>query len=256
MVHLAFVLLKKPLLKKAKLPDTGDLVRSLTRRVPGMGFHAEPPDKPGESIEISSIAFDGGRVFVALVPAAVPDGEAEGGFQFSITSWTSSFRAPQHDAHLMVTMQLEQDLPPVAAQRLFTSVIAAVVETSKAVAVYWGQAGVTHAADFFLDVANGDPDLWVMLWTGVSRANSGPDRLSLLSLGMSQFGIMDLMVTAPRSMAQDLTMSLFQLLDYAIQRGAAIPEGDTVGESESQRLLVKYEPSPVDPSQTIWRIDY
>lgn len=256
MVHLAFVLLKKPLLKKAKLPDTGDLVRSLTKRVPGMGFHAEPPEKPGQEIEIHSIAFDGGRVFVALVPAAVPDGEADGGFQFSIASWSSSFRAPQHDAHLMVTLQLEKDLSPVEAQRLFTAVIAAVVEASKAVAVYWGQAGVSHPANFFLDVANGDPDMWIMLWTGVSRANAGPDRVSLLSLGMSQFGIMNLMVNGPTSMGQDLLMRFFQMLDYAVQRGKAIPDGDTVGSSESERLQVRYEPSPIDPAEKIWRIDY
>lgn len=256
MIHLAFVLLKGSLLKKAKLPDATSLATAFSKRMPGLGFHIEPGDKSGTLDGIHSIGFDGGRVFVAFVPAAIPKGEADEGFEFSIASWSSSFRRPQHNAHLVVTMQLEADLSLLEAQRRFTGLIAGVMEASKAVAVYWGQAGASHPADFFLDVANGDPDMWVMVWTGVSRARPSPDRVSLLSLGMDQFGIKNLMVNAPGSMGQDLVMNFFQLLDYAIQRGDAIPEGDTVGESETQRLRVKYEPSPIDPSQTIWRIDY
>lgn len=256
MVHLAFVLLKKSLLKRAKLPDPGELVGLLTKRVPGKSFHLQPPDDPNLKHEGHSVAFDGGRVIVGLVPAAVPEGEADGGFQFSIASWSSSFRVPQHDAHLLVTLQLENDLPPLEAQRFFTAAVAAVLEASKGVAVYWGQAGVSHPTSFFLDVANGDPDMWIMLWTGVSRANVGPNRVSLLSLGMSQFGVMDLMVNGPAAMGQDLIMSFFQLLDYAVKRGEAIPDGDTVGSSESERLQVRYEPSPIDPQASIWRVDY
>ena len=156
----------------------------------------------------------------------------------------------------MVTLQLDDELSASDAQRLFTRVLAGVIEASNAVGVYWGQASVSHPSDFFLDVVNGDEDFWVMLWTGVSRASPQPDRISLLSLGMEQLGIANLQVSGPSSMNQDLLMSFFQLLCYAIERGEVITDGDTVGSSADERLKVRHEPSPIDPGKTIWCIDY
>lgn len=256
MIHLAFVLLKGSLLRKAKLPKPIQLVEALKKRAPGLGFWAEPADNPKQAQEIHSIGFDGGRVIVMMVPAAVPDNEADHGFEYSISSWSKSFRKPDHNAHLMVTLQLDGELSASDAQRLFTRVLASVIEASNAVGVYWGQVSVSHPSDFFIDVVNGDEDFWVMLWTGVSRATPQPDRLSLLSLGMEQLGIENLQVSGPKSMNQDLLMNFFQLLGYAIERGEVIPDGDTVGSSADERLKVRHEASPIEPGKTIWCIDY
>jgi hypothetical protein len=183
----------------------------------------------------------------------VPNGEADGGYEFSVASLSDDFDPPSHRSHLVVTMHLDSDRSPVEAQTLFTRLLAAVVESSDGVAVYWGEAGATHPAQFFLDVANASEDLWIMLWTGISRANDGPGRVSLLSLGMKQFGLLDLMVSAP--VGGDPLTFMLDMLTYCIQRGANIPDRDTVGRSANEKLRVRYEPSPINPELNVARID-
>ena len=243
-------------MKKARLPKPETLLPVLRRFAPGWGFWAKPPEDKKQAKEIIEFGFDGGAVFVMVAPLAVPDGEADRVFKYSLSSWSNKYTQPKHKAHLVVTMSLEGDMQLIEAQRLFTRAVAGVVEASEAVGVYWGMGNVSHPAKFFLDVVGDREDMWITLWTGISRARDNPLRMSLLSLGMAQFGLMDLLVTGPFDMGQDLLMSMFQALQYSLNRGQDIPEGDTIGGSSDDRLVVKYEQSPIDPEATIWRIDY
>jgi hypothetical protein len=66
----------------------------------------------------------------------------------------------------------------------------------------------------------------------------------------------DLELTVPRSSYDaDAVDLLYDFLHYTITRGAAIPDGDTVGRSAEERLKVRYVRSPVDPEKKVWRVD-
>jgi hypothetical protein len=100
--------------------------------------------------------------------------------------------------------------------------------------------------------------LLVTLWSGLSVASDRdhPERMSLVSLGMSQLELPDLELTVPGGSSKDEALDVFyQFLQYTITRGAAIPEGDTVGRSAEERLKVRYVRSPVDPEKKVWRVD-
>ena len=132
-------------------------------------------------------------------------------------------------------MRLSLSLRPFERRPLFFALLAAVTEASPAVGVYWGNAGATHDPKFVIHTAAEQGIVpRMMLWTGVSIAHDGESRVSLLSLGMKQF---------------------FDLLAYVADRGKPLPEGDTVGHSEGERLPVRYVPSPTEPSERVWRVD-
>lgn len=247
MIHMAFVLLPK-----GREVIAAKAASALNRRAPGLDF---APSTAASDGEITNLEFKGGRVMIVPVPMPVPKGEADQGFQYSIASWLPTFKPPSHAAHVIVTLRLDQEMTTLNAHLLFTRVLAAVVESTEAAGVYWGSARVTHPADFFLDVANGDDQLWTMLWTGVSAVRQGADRLSMLSLGMEQFGLMDALVTGPVQNANDLLMFMMDMLRYCIERGSAIPHGDTVGRTNQERLKVKHVPSPIDATRKVWSVD-
>lgn len=248
MIRVAFVLLANERDIIAPM-----LATALNRRAPGLDFI---PETAPSNDEVTCIDFDGGQVMVMPVPAPVPKGEADDGFKFSVAAFSPSFKVPKHTAHQIVTLRLEEEKPALETQLLFTRVIAAVLETTGAVAVYWGDAGVTHPADFFLDVASGDEHLWTMLWTGVSAVRHGTKRLSMLSLGMDQFNVMDAMVNGPAGMGNDLLIFMMDMLRYCIERGETIPDGDTVGRTNEERLKVKYVRSPIDAKKQVWSVDF
>jgi hypothetical protein len=139
---------------------------------------------------------------------------------------------------------------------LFTSLLAAVTKTSNAVGVYWGEAGATHDAKFLMSIAEDrDLDARLMLWTGVSTAREADGRLSLLSLGMNQLNLPDLLIIAEKSGGNEALGTFFDFLGYVSKLGKPLPEGDTIGRTENERLPVRYVPSPLDPSKKVWRVE-
>lgn len=248
MAHLAFILLDRERDIAAPVIAT-----ALNKRAPGLDFTPDTAPSEGETVAIN---FDRGRVMIVPVSFAVPNGEADGAYRFSIAALSPAFKPAKHHAHLIVTMMLEKDQTPLEAQLLFTRVVAAVLESTGAVAVYWGEAGVTHPADFFFNVVGSDEHLWTMLWTGVSLARQSAHRLSILSLGMRQFGLLDAMLNGPVAKGNDLLIFMMDMLRYCIERGSDIPEGDTIGRTPDERLKVKYVPSPIDATKKVWFVEF
>ena len=130
------------------------------------------------------------------------------------------------------------------------------MKASPSVGVYWGNAGATHSPEFFLEVASEqDVAPRMMLWSGVSIAREKDGRLSLLSLGMEQLDLPDLLLVAGKASERVALETMYDLLAYVAERGEALPEGDTVGRTGDERFPVHYVKSPIDPKKKVWRIE-
>lgn len=197
-----------------------------------------------------------GKAFVALVPLPVPNGEADDAARFSVPSFGSDWTPASHEAHLIVTLADSADTSAIERVRRMTAVLAAVAKASDAVGIYWGDAGATHPPEAFYTLARERSLMtWLMLWTGVSVAREADGRSSLLSLGLGQFDLPDLLLTAPSGDRGRALEVFFDLLAYLLERQSPIPEGDTVGFSESERWPVRYVQSPVAEGKRVWRVD-
>jgi len=254
-MNLAFVLLSKP-----HLPKPEEIARAFGRFAASKDQALRPRPATGEArsktdvveLELSS----GGMVLVALMPAAVPKGEADDAARFSVSSLGSGWKLPPHAAHLVVTLREASALSATEALSRFTSVLAAVTDVSAAVGVYWGNAGATHDPKFFIAAAQRhEVASRIMLWTGVSVAREADGRVSLLSTGMKQLSLPDLLLVAPKSAGTTALSTFFDLLTYVTELGKPLPEGDTVGRTADERLPVHYVKSPLDPNVKVWRVE-
>ena len=198
-----------------------------------------------------------GTGFVASMPIPVPNGEADEAVRFSISAMGTGWKLPSHAAHLVVTLAGTDPSSRVMALSCFTSFLAAVSKASQGIGVYWGNAGATHDSAFFVSMAQEQGlQSRVMLWTGVSVARQADGRLSLLSLGMQQVSLPDLLLVAPDSVSgNDALGTFFDLLAYVTDRGEPLPEGDTVGRTAEEQRPVHYVPSPVDTTKQVWRVE-
>lgn len=251
-VNLAFVLLSK-----AQAPEADAVAQAFrafaapdeTIQVQADGAADDPLDR-GLSLELNT----GEKSVVALIPGTVPGDEAEQGAQFSVASLAKDWQVPPYSAYLIVTFTASGKIPPVERVTRFTSILAAVTKASPAVAVYWGKAGATHESKFFTAAA-ADPDLRMLIWSGLSVARDEDGRLSLLSTGMEQFELPNLLLLAGESSEGEALAFMYDLLGYVARRGEALPEGDTVGWTDDQRLPVRYVESPVDPHKRVFCIE-
>jgi hypothetical protein len=247
------------LLSEACLPDAAAIVHAFHDFAsPGQELLANADDSPkneGERVMLLE-ASTGETLFVTMMPFAVPDGEAEHYSRFSLSAYRNGWKLPPHNAHLLVVSSSKADSKPIVRLSRFTSFLAAVTKASPAVGVYWGNAGATHDSDFLLSVA-GEQDVVsrMMLWSGVSMAREKDGRLSLLSLGMEQLKLPDLLLVAGESSKSSALPTMYDLLAYVADRGEPLPEGDTVGRTEGERLPVHYVKSPIDSTKKVWRVE-
>ncbi len=234
-VHLAFVLLDTP-----KLPAAPRIVSAFASfAAKGEALHLTKSADSGSKGILEFELQPGGRVFVAFVPSPVPDQEADAAARFSISSFSTGWVLPSHHAHLIVSLTSGDSIPATAALSAFTSLLAAVAQASDAVGVYWGGAKATHDPKFFQSIAK-EPDVAsrLYLWTGVSLAKQSDGHLELLSLGMEQLHLPDLLLVAPARAGNDALSTLFRFLDYMVESGKAIPEGDTIGRTAEEELVI------------------
>lgn len=251
---LAFVLLTE-----ARLPDPQEVVRAYGEFAPAGEIILADADETERDVSDEAISFKLNSALVsavALMPIAIPDGEAEEYACFSLSSFKDNWEFPSYCAHLVVTLQVDMASSPVDNLSRFTSLVAAVTKVSPAVGVYWGNAGATHDSEFFISVASDKGVVpRMMLWTGVSIAREKDGPLSLLSLGMRQLDLPDLLLLADKTPLSDALATLFDLLAYVAERGEAIAEGDTVGGTPEEKFPIHYVDSPVDSSVKVWRVE-
>ncbi|MEA2786458.1 MAG: hypothetical protein QOF71_2562 [Candidatus Eremiobacteraeota bacterium] len=163
---------------------------------------------------------------------------------------------PEHRAHAILVPLFNTEQSLLERMATFTRVIAAFLSASGAVAINLGGAHATHEATFFVDIASIEEPLpaMLMIWNGISVAKDG-DRVSLLSLGMAQLDLPDLLLTAPATAVNGALECMFDLLAYIASRAAPLPEGDTIGVRADDRHTVRYEPSPLADGTDVWCVD-
>lgn len=247
-MQLAFVLTNT-----AGLPEA-DAVAQAYAEVAPRGARPIVWEGGGGHADQHALSVGDAAVVMAAMPAPVPGGEADEAARRSLSSMGTGWRLPAHHFHIVVAGTSVAESTAVAARCDFTRLVAAVSRAAGAVGVYWGPAAATHEAEFFFETAR-ESELPIALWTGVSIARDPADRLSLLSLGMAQFGLDELLLTAPVTVAEVAIEMFFDLLAYAVQRGAVIGAGETVGRTDDERIAVSQEASPVDPQARVWRVD-
>jgi hypothetical protein len=251
-MNLAFVLLPE-----AKLPKGEAIVRAFaTYAVKGQSLRYRPEKQAkwkNKDEEVLVLEADGGQALVAFTPKPIPNGEAEEAVRYSISALGGKWKLPPHKAHLVVTLHSRGDA--MTRLSLLTSIVAAISDASSAVGIYWGNAGATHDPKFFCEIAKErTTPSRLVLWVGVSIARE-KGRYNLLSYGMNQFELPDLLLVGPPAKSDGAISFMLDLLGMVVEGGKPLPEGDTVGRTATEKLVVHYVPSPVDRKAKVWRVE-
>ncbi|MCH1926077.1 DUF4261 domain-containing protein [Shewanella sp. C32] len=196
-------------------------------------------------------------VLLAIMPAALPWSELEGPCH---TSWLwpeALTEVKQHCHHLVITVS-DDALEPVPLSALLTQVTAAVLATTdKALGVYWCNAALLVPQQLFIDFAvqvlpNEVP---IYLWVDV-RAGQDEGGSSGFTTGLEALGLMEIEALQTPEPVAELRERLTSLAVYTIENGPVINDGDTIGESEQERIGVVYSASHFGHEQQVMLLQY
>lgn len=206
----------------------------------------EPSDKPGDMASDDASADESTRVFylgetlvaISLMPARVPDGEAE---YYAETNymWPKAVEVTKtHKAHVLVAV-LAHGLTPVEAGKLHVKVIATCLKQPNAIGVY--VSGTVFQPEFYIEVANmmkeDEENLPVLTWVylGLYRNEEGNN---IYTYGMTAFGKEEIEILGSKHNFPELQRFMLEIAYYVIGSDVTLREGETLGVSEEQKLPI------------------
>jgi hypothetical protein len=194
--------------------------------------------------------------FLAHMPAPIPNHEAEENADRNFLWPNGKAEAAKHRSHVIVTNIGAGDLTPIQSAIAVSRLALVALELFDGIGVYWGNASVCNSRKVFEEFCESMSDEHVPLpvWLRFQPVRASGDELGLYTLGMSQFGLMEIEVDRSRMKAQELFEFVSNLAHYLIQRGPIIEDGNTVGGSKDERILVRYRPSMVDQTRRVYKI--
>jgi hypothetical protein len=94
----------------------------------------------------------------------------------------------------------------------------------------------------------------VPVWLRFQLIRQDDGALGMYTLGMRQFGLMELEVERSPMDLEELFEFVSNVAHYLIQSGPVIKDGNTVGGSEEQRILVRHRLSLIDGGRQVYKV--
>jgi hypothetical protein len=244
--RLCFVLCKT--VEPADLSNAESVVREM--------LGAEYSADVGEKNIISITRGDETVGFLAHLPAAIPGGEAEENADGNFLWPNGREEAAAHRSHVIVTTTGSSDQPPVQSALAVTRLALVALKLFDGIGVYWGNASVSNSRAVFEDFCQdiSDEHVPVPVWLRFQLVRASDDSVGMYTLGMDQFDLMDIEVDRCEMKAGELLEFVSNIAHYLIQSGPVISDGNTVGGSAEERILVRHRPSMIDKKKKVYKI--
>lgn len=194
------------------------------------------PDDAEEDSDTVVFDVDDQMVAVSLMPAPVPDGEAE-------KNAANNYRWPQavevtktHVAHLMVAV-LGRGASPIEAGKLMVKVCSSCLKAENAIGLY--ASGTVFQPEFYQKAAammnEGELPVFNWIYFGLYRTEKG---LSGYTYGMTCFGKDEIEILDSKATPNDLHHFLFSIANYVLEEDVTLNDGETIGFSAEQKLAI------------------
>lgn len=192
----------------------------------------------GEDERDDALVFQVGDMIaaVSLMPAPIPDGEAETNAQNNYM-WPEAVEAARaHKAHVMVAV-LGKEENLLEKGRLYAKLLAACCRQKYATGVY--TSGVVFEPRFYEGFADmmrrGKLPIFNWIWFGLYRSEGG---MNAYTYGMEAFGREEMEVLNTDAEPGDLRDFLASLAAYVLESGVELRDGETIGFSAGDKHAI------------------
>ena len=135
----------------------------------------------------------------------------------------------------------DEDAADLAVRALLTQAMASIIAVSnEAFAVYWGDAAQEILPN---------PPLYRSVAFNAGFREGG--EFASTTVGLDSLGLMDIEIPDSSKTPEDTQEFVLNLVIYLLENGPVIADGDTVGESETERIRAVYTESMFYPDKTV-----
>ncbi|UNK42678.1 DUF4261 domain-containing protein [Luteimonas sp. S4-F44] len=198
------------------------------------------------------LSIDYGDVSILLMPIAAPIGDDIAQIAAHSRLWPNAEPAPEdYAAHTIVTVMefpAEGTAPTLDALGravLLSRVLAsatALLDTVRA--VYFGSANHIVLPALFRELAMAQlPEPMPLAWVAFNIGARPDGTMTGHTLGMDMLGLMDIEIPETDDSAENVFDRLTGICAYLLEHGPVIEDGDTLGESADERIVVAHAPS-------------
>lgn len=234
--------------------SASELQRALSSNWPALAEATEVSEN-GDTLSLRLGASD---VVIGAMPAPIPWSDLEEPCATSILWPDAETVIRGHESHAIVTVSGERS--PVELSTLLTQVTAALMAaTPEALGVFWTNAVMVVPKNVFFDFSVkvlplGPPlPIWVDYRVGRSEKNT----LSAgFTSGLAALGLMDLEAQNATEPPSELKKRFEAIASYLLENGPIIKDGDTIGESASEKIRVIHSPSVFGAKESVLRLSY
>lgn len=193
---------------------------------------------------------------LAHMPAPIPNSEAEENADRNFLWPNGRDQAAKHRSHVIVTNIGSGDPTSVQSAITVSRLALVALRLFDGIGVYWGNASVCNSREVFEAFCENisEEHLPVPVWLRFQPVRASDDEIGLYTLGMKQFGLMEIEVDRCRMNLQELFEFVSNLAHYLIQSGPVIADGNTVGGNEEERILVRHRSSMIDQREMVYKI--
>jgi hypothetical protein len=204
------------------------------------------------------LTFDLGGIdaFVALMPAPIPWTDLEGPCATAPFWPEADAQMRTHVAHYVVT--LTGAASPVGIRVLTTRLVGAILTAQACTGVYWGEGTLVHSPRAFLELSKDiseqsfDPALWIDFRLIPGERGS----FTLFTTGMAAFGLMEIEAADARLSFDEIMERVLGLATYLINTGPVINDGETMGLTATDKVLVRHRPSIFPQRGKVYQLQF
>jgi hypothetical protein len=224
----------------------------ITRRILGNEYSADTSDENIVSINKGTDTVG----FLAMMPAPIPNEEAENNADDNFLWPNGREEVAKHTCHVIVTIAGTGEHSPIQAVVGIAKLTLVALELYDGLGVYWGNGNVCNNRETFEnfceDVSEEHVPLpAIMRFQFISADN---DEVGLYTLGMNQFGLMEIEVDHSAMELSDLFEYVCNVAHYLVMSGPVIADGNTIGADENEKITVRHQPSMIDKSRKVYKI--
>ena len=181
--------------------------------------------------------IDGIMVAVALMPAPIPNNEAVDNAKTNYR-WKDAVKiAEEHKAHILVSLLGEPDL--VEGAKLYTKIISTLTKQENCTGI--NVLGTVLNPDMYRDFTkyyeeNNMFPVENMIFIGLY--SSEDERVNAYTYGMEGFGKKEMEIIGSSQNPEDIYYFLQGVADYVITSDVILQDGETIGFSAEQKILI------------------
>jgi hypothetical protein len=195
--------------------------------------------------------------FVSLMEAPIPWGDLDEACATSVLWPNAEATLRTHSMHMVVAVTGEASA--IERSRLLTQIIASLIQCVPPLSgVYWGAAGLVISPAMFREFATeilpeGPP---LHMWVNFRVGRNDKGTTSGFTRGLAALDLMDIETDSSIDSPSELRERLESIAGYLLGNGLVIADGDSLGESETEKIRVVYAPSQFGSSEKVMRLEF